>query len=149
MKVICYHVPWQAEVLVRSMAPSFVNSHSSEDEAITDTISTLPREATNVLVIEDSQLPSDDGFRAAWRVREGAVVEDEQQCREITEKNLQAKKLDKARELLEREMMGENIASERAALRAFDPQAIVVGKTPQQLRAQDMANPSALRRQPR
>lgn len=88
-----------------------------------------------VASIVDWTFPPDRTFRRAWRRGVGAVVEDPDECRAVHADRVQAAKRERLRELRDREDDGENVAAERAALRAVNPQAEAASKTPAELRA--------------
>ena len=66
-------------------------------------------------------------FRGSWMMMGGAVKEDLALARIIQKKRIDRAKTHQARELLEREMLGEDITADKAQLRAVNPQAIVDG----------------------
>lgn len=97
----------------------------------------IPADAVDVEEVDVAVLPTDRTFRDAWRRPNGGPIEaDMSIAREIQTKRLNVAKLKKARNLLERETLGENVALDKTKLAAIDVAAIVSGvSTPDDLKA--------------
>lgn len=120
---------------------------NTEDEAIAiiqiNALEKLPERgygpAENVEVMEKAQIPQtkqgDRAFRNALeKPGMGPPIVNMPKARDIQTKRINEAKRISARDLIEREMMGEDIATEKAALRAMNMlQAINAAQTPEAL----------------
>ncbi len=96
----------------------------------------IPGDATDVTVVDETALSTDREFRNAWRQFGGVVSIDMPAAREIHAERINAAKRTVARDLVEREAMGEDMTAEKAALRAADVQAqIAAAPNPVALKA--------------
>lgn len=86
-------------------------------------LKSVPADATDVEVVDAAAIPADRAFRNAWRRIGGVVSIDMPAAREIHAERVNAAKRALARDLIEREAMGEDVTTEQAALRAADVQA--------------------------
>lgn len=103
----------------------------------------LPADAINPQWVEDSSIPTDRTFRDAWSQSGTDIVVDMVRARDIQEKRIKTAQRIKVRDILEREALGENVASEKAAVRAVNPRVLVDSvSTTDELRA---AFPAILR----
>jgi len=75
----------------------------------------------------DSAAFPDREFRDAWRNNAGTVSVDLPAARDIQAERIEAARRLKAKELVEREMLGEDVAAEKAALRASNARQLVDG----------------------
>lgn len=83
---------------------------------------------SNLHVCDSAELP-DRMFRKSWRQSgKGVPAIDLDAAKQEFEDNLTAAKRIKARELIERETAGENVAAEKAALQAINPRNLANGK---------------------
>lgn len=107
----------------------------------------VPANATDIRIVEPTEIPSDREFRGAWRQRPEGVVVDLLAAREIQRQRIERVRLEKAIELSRREMLGENVAAEKAELRAINAQSLVdAAQDVDELKA---AWPASLSRLPR
>lgn len=61
-----------------------------DDEFLSLVMSKVPKDATNVQVVDETDLPTDRTFRDAWRQSGEAVTHDMPKCREIHRERLRA-----------------------------------------------------------
>lgn len=85
----------------------------------------IPTDATSVRVVDHLSIPTDREFRNAWFDDGTGIDHDMTKCRSIQKERIDRAKLQKARSLLEREMLGENIVAEKAKIRAINSDQIV------------------------
>lgn len=146
MKVICYSTVLNSCSVIVPVQ-RYVDSFESEDEALQAIIANdLPPEATAHAIIEDSELPQDRKLRNAWVFNGNAVVEDVSKARDLVAERINRLKKFKARELIEREMIGEDVTQEKAALRALNAADVVIDKTVEELKSDDVFDPPAVKR---
>ena len=82
-------------------------------------------DAANVQIVDESVIPTDRTFRNAW-VQSGVTVSvDLPRARTIQESKIVTAQRAKIRGILEREALGENVASEKASVRAINGRALV------------------------
>jgi hypothetical protein len=112
-------------------------------ESLPEVIARLPKDATNVQVIEDSELPKDRTFRNAWKSTNGFIEHDMEKCREIHReklRRLRKPKLEAADvefiRALEQGLPTPEIAARKQALRdvTADP-AIESATSPEELKS--------------
>jgi hypothetical protein len=60
----------------------------TEDERIKRALAVLPPEATNVLIVDDTSLPTDRTFRNGWKQNGSTVEHDIEKCRELHKEHL-------------------------------------------------------------
>tara|TARA_R110002126_G_scaffold106553_1_gene241598 strand:+ start:89 stop:529 length:441 start_codon:yes stop_codon:yes gene_type:complete len=89
----------------------------------------VPLDATNVVVADASAIPTDFEFRDAWVAPGGVISVDLDKAKALQASRINAAKLVKARELVDMEMMGENVATDKAALQAINAATLVAGAT--------------------
>lgn len=152
MKCIVYQRP-DGGVSVVSPAPEFLGRKDEDGNPIFPTedvgiaavmAKDIPTDATDVSICDTSEIPSDREFRNAWvRSGRGAAV-DITKAREVQRERIETARRLAARDILEREALGEDVAAEKAALaniRAAD----IVG-TVQSVAALKAAWPAGLKR---
>ena len=106
-----------------------------EEQAIARALTRLPTDAMNPQVVDGSIIPTDRTFRNALVQIGASVIHDMPKCREIAFDRIQAQRRIKIRDVLEREALGENVATEKASLRAINARAIVdAAQTPEELK---------------
>lgn len=87
----------------------------------------IPVDAINPQFVDGSVIPTDRTFRNAW-VQSGAVVNvDLPKARDLQEAKIKAAQRLKIRDIVEREALGENVAAEKASVRAVNARALVDG----------------------
>ncbi len=112
---------------------SIVSVPVDTDEAISKAQAKLPADAINPTVVDDSLIPTDRSFRNAWKPD---LTIDMIKARQIQEQKIEQKRREKVRDLLEREALGENVAVEKANIRAINAKALVdAAQTPDELKA--------------
>lgn len=135
MKVIIFTRP-DGGVSVVNPAPEFMAKFNNETEGLAAIqAKSIPADATDIETIDKTLLP-DREFRNAWVHSTGPapVTVDMSKAREIQTERINKAKRVLARGLLEREMLGENIITEKATLVAIDmAQAINAAQTPRTL----------------
>jgi len=90
---------------------------------------------TDVREISEADIP-DATYKDAWRDDGAALAVDMPAARQIHAARMDSAKRSVMRELMEREALGENVASEKAAVQAVNPAAEVAGpKKPDTLAA--------------
>ena len=124
-------------VSIVNPTPQFLASFADEaDGMATIRARNVPPDATDVVQVDETNIPADRTYRNAWRQNGGAFSTDMPMAREIHSVHIGIVKRKKARELIEREMMGEDVTAERAALRAVNATAqIAAAQTPAALKA--------------
>ena len=97
-------------------------------------------------IADEAVLPEGDNdvFRPAWTLANKRTVNgvetcdigrDMPKCREIARERIEQQRRMKIRDVLEREALGENVATEKASLRAINARAIVdAAQTPEELK---------------
>lgn len=116
-------------------APRFLSTFASEAEGLAAVVAkSVPPDATNVQIVEADTLPTDRVFREAWTQAGNAIVENVVKARSLRLEEYQRARIERLRELLEQEALGEDITEEKTALVSLDLQVEVAGKTPEQLR---------------
>lgn len=121
MNVIAYTA---ADGSLRVVVPMAKEKKADENEA--DFVARIrakdvPSDATDVVELNRSEIPQDREFRNAWKRGAATEIEvDLEKAKTIQEQRIHNAKLRKARELLEREMVGEDITLEKAKLQAID-----------------------------
>ena len=106
------------------------------DEGLAAAQAKLPADAINPKVVDFSAIPQDRTFRNAWRQNETLVQHDMPKAREIQESRMETSRRIKMRDLLLREELGENVAAEKAAVRAINARALCqTAQTPEELKA--------------
>lgn len=127
MKIVAYSRP-DGGVSVVNFAPKrlaeLMADGMTEDDAITFLqIKSVPGDATQVEVIDNSVLP-DRIFRNAWtKPGAGPPAVDMPKARVLHDASVQRERRVIARDLIERETMGENVTGDKAALAAVNVQA--------------------------
>jgi hypothetical protein len=111
----------------------------------------VPEGATDVLIIDSSEIPADRKFRDAWRISEGRIEHEMSACVEIHRANIRIEREPLLTELDIRYMRAveagdsaaqKQIAQEKQILRdATDDPRIAAAKTPEEL---SLAIPEAL-----
>jgi len=95
----------------------------------------LPADAINAQFVDATLVPADRTFRNAWRQNGPTVQIDLPACREITRERIEQQRRMKIRDCLEREALGENVATEKASIRAINARALVdAAQTPEELK---------------
>lgn len=95
----------------------------------------VPPDASNVRPCDSSTFPPDRAFRNAWRQNGSQVEIDMPAARQIQMERLERARREEMRELSLREDLGENVAGQKAAVRAIDPPGLVNAvQTPGQLK---------------
>lgn len=120
-KLIVYTRP-DGGVSIVNPASEFIAQFDTEQEGL-DAIQAknVPADGTNVTIIEAADLPSDRRFRNEWHRPAGQPVQvDMTKARVKHTDRIRDARLAKARELIERETIGEDVAAEKAALQAID-----------------------------
>ena len=79
----------------------------------------VPQGATNIIHVEQADLPEFE-FRDAWEHSNGAVIINLAKAVAVQEAKIAGAMRLKARELIERETAGENVAAEKAQLQAIN-----------------------------
>ena len=87
----------------------------------------VPSDATAIRLCDFAALPANRDFRNAWTDNGTFVTVDLAKARVIQKERIDRARLQKARELLEREMLGEDVTAAKNQLRAMDAQTIVDG----------------------
>lgn len=131
MKIITLEYPDGTIAIRGGITPRFLARFQGDrDAALQHIIDVLVPEQNQGAVarVEDIELPASREFRNAWRRRAGGVVEDLPAAKEIQIARIEARRRRKARDLLEREMIGENITAEKSALRTLNARALVEAK---------------------
>jgi hypothetical protein len=108
----------------------------TEDDALARAMALLPSTAINPQIIEPADIPADRTFRDALEVSGGALVHNMAKARAIQEDHIRRAQLRRARELLERELIGDDVAADKAAVRAINARNLVNAvSTPEALKA--------------
>ncbi len=128
MEKIIYKRPDGGVSIVRP-APKFINGFRSPEEGLAAVVAkAVPADASDVAVVDS--VPADRTFRNAWRQSAGVFSVDIGQAREIHAANIAAAKRAQARDIVEREAMGEDVTAARTALQAdLKPQIDAAGDT--------------------
>lgn len=96
----------------------------------------IPSDAINPQFIDPVVIPTDRTFRNAWTQNGVMIVHDMPKCREIQEQRIEAKRRLKMLDLMVRENLGENVAVDKAAIRAINARALCqAAQTPEELKA--------------
>lgn len=103
-------------------APEFIAGFDgTEDEALAFIqAKDVPADAVDAVQVDETIIPTDRTYRNAWRQAGGNISVDMPAARVIHANHIEAAKRKLARDLIEREMMGENVTAEKTALRAID-----------------------------
>lgn len=99
----------------------------------------VPSDATDVQIAERSDLPADRTYRDAWERDtsrpKSPIKTDMPKAKEIHMARIREACRTRAKDLVEREMLGEDITIEKTALQAVDAQALVASaKTVEELK---------------
>lgn len=124
-------------VTVRVPSQRHLATFKTEVEGMVDIqAQNLPPGAVDIVQVDEANIPTDKSFRNAWEHAGGVFSVDMVKARDIQTAHIEAAKREKASDLIEREMMGGDITSERAALRAVDVTSqITAAKTPAALKS--------------
>ena len=136
MKRIIYTRP-DGGVSVVVPAPDFVAEFKTEADALAVIQSGVQASATNVAVCDAADIPADRMFRNAWRrsiAGPPMISIDMPAARAIHALRINEAVRAKAGDLINREAMGEDVTTEKIALRDINvQQQINVAKTPEEL----------------
>lgn len=100
-------------------APEFLARFENATEAMEAAAArAVPADASDVMLVDEADMPTDREFRDAWRQAGDVVTIDLPTARTIQKARVQRAKRAKARELNERETAGEDVTGEKAILRA-------------------------------
>lgn len=115
---------------------SVVSVPFDTDEAIETARARLPADAIDPRIVDESAVPADRTFRNAWKQAGTTIEHDMPKARDLQEQRIKDAQRLKIRDILEREALGDNVASEKASLRAVNPRALVdAAQTPDELKA--------------
>lgn len=124
MKRIVYTRQSDGGVSVVVPSPKFIAKFTDEDAAIADLLAhDVPSNAIDVKVVDETEVPSDREFRAAWKLNAGSIEVDIVKARAVQAARIEAARMKKMRKLLEREALGENVTGQKAALAAMNTNA--------------------------
>ena len=104
---------------------SVVSVPVDTDAALAAAQAKLPVDAANIQIVDESVIPTDRTFRDSWVQSGGGVVVDLPKARDIQEVKIRAAQRKKIRDILEREALGDNVAAEKASIRAVNPRTLV------------------------
>lgn len=133
MKKIIYTRP-DGGLFIVSPAPAAQLPTETEDEFVGRIMTKdVPADAINVQIVDATLIPTDRTFRSA---RKPDLTVDMPRAREIQESRMETSRGVKMRDLLVREELGENVAADKAALRAINSRALCqAAQTPEELKA--------------
>ena len=136
MKNIIFTRP-DGGVTVRSPSPRRLAEFEDEVEGMAAIQArNLPAGATDVVQVDEADIPTDRTFRNAWKHSGGVFSVDMSSARDIQATRVEIAKREKARDLIERDMMGEDITADKAALQGISVASqIAAAKTPNALKA--------------
>ena len=136
MKKIIYTRP-DGGVSVVSPAPAAQFLSETEDEFLARIqAKDVPSDAINPQIVDESTIPADRTFRNALRQNGSILIHDMPTCRQIQEQRMETSRRIKMHNLLMREELGENVAAEKAVLRAINARALCqAAQTPEELKA--------------
>lgn len=135
MKKIVYTRP-DSGVSIVNPAPEFLALFATEQEGLNAVqVRAVPADATDVVQVDEANIPADRTFRSAMRQSAGVFSVDMPKAREIHAARIEDARREKARDLIEREMVGEDVTVAKEGLRATNVTA--------QINA--AANPNALK----
>lgn len=120
MKKIIYTRP-DGGVSIINPSPNFLATFQTEQDGLDAIIAKdVPGDASDVQTVDASSIPTDRTFRDALRQTAGVFSVDMVKARETHTANIAAAKMEMARKLAEREMLGEDILLEKATLQGMD-----------------------------
>jgi len=106
------------------MTPQWIARFDGDEDAARQAIldTKMPPDAVDIRVLTDPTFPSSREFRNAWEHAAGHIGVNMSKARVVHVEHINRAKLTLARELLERELLGENVAAERGLLVAINVQ---------------------------
>ena len=108
---------------------SVVSAPFDTDEAIETARAKLPADAIGPRIVDELAVPADRTFRNAWKQNGFVIEHDMPKARDIQEQRIKDSQRMKIRDILEREVLGENVIAEKASVRALNPRALVDSAT--------------------
>lgn len=113
-------------VSVVSPAPAFMAKFGSEELALAALrAKVVPSDATDVIEVDEGSIPTDREFRDAWNHAGGVFGMDMPKARAIQEQRIDRAKRNVAHDIIEREILGENVAGDKAALQAINVKSAI------------------------
>lgn len=120
----------------------------SDEEILQRAMKGIPQDASDVQIIEESEIPSDRYFRNAWVAGQGTVTHDLEKCKDIQKEVLRSKRKPRL-EALDSEFMKalesgdsakqQSVAAEKQRLRDITKHPSLLGAlTPEAIKAVDL-----------
>lgn len=131
MKKIIYTRP-DGGVSIITPAPRFLDMFDTDEEGLAVILAKdVPSDATDVNQVDELDIPVGREFRGAWRQSAGVISVDMPKARNIQMARIENAKQEMAQDIILRDMMGEDMASDKAALRNMNADSqIASAQTP-------------------
>ena len=112
------------------VAGAIANWAETEDEFLARVkAKVLPADAINSQIVDEAAVPTDRTFRNAWEQAGATVTVSMAKARNLQEAEINRRRREKIRDLLEREALGENVTADKATVRAVNARTLVNSAT--------------------